>query len=233
VCSNPLVEVGYVASSVGYALPLVNWATSTNQSAYYAHDNHTRVKHAPTHTWYKYQLTAAPIKLSTEWGGRIGDNRPLCAHAAADVHERDACELRIAGNGGASNSAFWPLAGNIVCQDKLGTNVWPTERKKKERETNLVLSCLILSCLAGLRDNVSQGDRSLECVRRSENAHGRCRNRGRNYPEVDVTRQDRTRQDRARQDKIGGGYPEVDDEVTLASFPFEGKKKEERSTEVE
>jgi hypothetical protein len=50
VCSNPLVEVGYVASSVGYALPLVNWATSTNQSAYYAHDNHTRVKHAPTHT---------------------------------------------------------------------------------------------------------------------------------------------------------------------------------------
>ena len=34
-CSNPLVEVGYVTSSVGALLPLVNWATDYNQTSFH------------------------------------------------------------------------------------------------------------------------------------------------------------------------------------------------------
>lgn len=44
VSSNPLVEVGYVTSSVGVALPLVNWATQGNQTGFFLGENVTRVK---------------------------------------------------------------------------------------------------------------------------------------------------------------------------------------------
>ena len=44
VVSNPLVEVGYVTSPVGTALPLVNWATKGNQTAYFVRENFTRVE---------------------------------------------------------------------------------------------------------------------------------------------------------------------------------------------
>ena len=44
VVSNSLVEVGYVTSAVGTALPLVNWATKGNQTAYFVRENFTRVE---------------------------------------------------------------------------------------------------------------------------------------------------------------------------------------------
>ena len=44
VSSNPLVEVGYVTSAVGTALPLVNWATEGNQTVFFARENFTRVQ---------------------------------------------------------------------------------------------------------------------------------------------------------------------------------------------
>eukprot|EP01043_Picozoa_sp_COSAG02_P072018 COSAG02_NODE_13402_length_1398_cov_20.606546_1_plen_380_part_00 len=44
VVSNPLVEVGYVTSAAGTALPLVNWATKGNQTAYFVRENFTRVE---------------------------------------------------------------------------------------------------------------------------------------------------------------------------------------------
>jgi hypothetical protein len=42
ICSNPLVEVGYVTSPVGALLPLVNWDTPSNQSSFHARENFTR-----------------------------------------------------------------------------------------------------------------------------------------------------------------------------------------------
>jgi|EP01047_Picozoa_sp_COSAG01_P036204 hypothetical protein len=42
-CSEPLVEVGYVTSSVGTVLPLVNWNTPFNQTSFWKRDNYTRV----------------------------------------------------------------------------------------------------------------------------------------------------------------------------------------------
>ena len=44
ISSNPLVEVGYVPSPVGTALPLVNWATEGNQTVFFLRENFTRVE---------------------------------------------------------------------------------------------------------------------------------------------------------------------------------------------
>ena len=43
ISSNPLVEVGYVTSPVGTALPLVNWATTGNQTVFFMGENVTRI----------------------------------------------------------------------------------------------------------------------------------------------------------------------------------------------
>jgi hypothetical protein len=38
-----LAEVGYVTSSAGTALPLVNWATTGNQTVFFTGENVTRI----------------------------------------------------------------------------------------------------------------------------------------------------------------------------------------------